>query len=83
MSNTAIATEDSSVTNIGANATSIAVDGKDVVISGYNGSAVAIYTTGGVAVFSTSSAAEETRVSLDNGIYIVRAGKDVTKISIK
>ena len=83
MSNTAIATEDSSVTNIGANATSIAVDGKDVVIFGYNGCAVAIYTTGGVAVFSTSSAAEETRVSLDNGIYIVRAGKDVTKISIK
>ena len=54
-----------------------------ISISGYGGMPVSIYSLSGVQVYSVASASESENVTVQQGVYIVRAGSETVKIVVK
>lgn len=59
----------------------IQVDGGSVVFHGYNGKPCAVYTSSGTLVRSIVPTCDQARISLDSGLYIVKA--DATSLKVK
>ena len=81
-SNTAVARVATGIADSYAAAKAIEVADRTVTISGYEGQAVAVYGVDGTVVYSAAYAADVTTVTLNKGIYVVKAGNDVRKIAI-
>lgn len=62
---------------------SIAGGRGEVIVRGYDGLDVALYTTDGKYLRHVRAAGSETRLPADAGIYLVKAGKDIVKVVVK
>ena len=81
-SNTAVPRVVSGITDVDNASRSIALEGRTLVVSGYEGQAVAVFSVDGVAIFATDYATELINVTLAKGIYVVKAGNDVRKVAV-
>ncbi len=82
-SNTAVATVMGGVDTVDAAAKTVRAVGHAIVVEGYAGEHVAVYTVDGRCVFVAPACPSATTVPVNAGIYLVKAGTDSVKVIVK
>ncbi|MCM1079389.1 MAG: hypothetical protein NC116_06695 [Clostridium sp.] len=70
------------IAGIATKATKVSVNGKTITVADAEGENVGIYTADGKTVYNGAGSAE-TNVRVENGVYIVRVGRNITKTVVK
>lgn len=61
----------------------VAVEGREIIVTGAEGHSVAVYTVDGRIVFTTSAAPAALNIPVGTGLYVVKASSIVTKVIVK
>ena len=74
----------SGISGIGGDGIAVAVEGRDIVVTGAAGQAVTLAAADGKIVSCIASAADSERISVaEQGIYILRVGTFVRKVAVR
>ena len=74
----------SGISGIAADGIAVAVEGRDIIVTGAAGQALTLAAADGKVVSSISSAADSERISVaEQGIYILRVGTFARKVAVR